>query len=567
MIAGFAIAESGFTRVKNAGNIIMMNLIGFCVGAIAYCILGYGLMRGHSLFGIIGTPNVNIFTTFQKIVDASYDGFGELSSFLLALVICGIVNAIISGAMAGRTKFSACCIYSAVIGVIVFPIVMHWTSGGWLYALGFHDYGGSATVHIIGGIAALAGASVIGARVGKYDRDKNGNVVKVHAIPGHNIPLAALGVFIIWFGFYGLNSGVVSSSTELSYIFMTTTIAPIVSTLTTMVFTWKKNGKPDISLCLNAALAGLVSVAAGSNAYNALGAVITGFVSGILVVVFVEMIDMKYHIDDPVGVIAVHGVNGIWGTIAVGLFADPAAPAALNGLFFTLDPRQLGIQLLGAVVIAGFVYLIMMVTFKLINKYDALRISAEEEIAGLDTSEHGLSSAYPDFAPSVESFRGYSHFNAKYSKTAQPYEPKVVTGSVPAAEAVEVKRVPKLAEESEGKFTKIEIICKEERLYNLKEAMMDIGITGMTVSHVMGCGLQKGKPEYYRGVQVEANLLPKVQVDIVVSKIPVRTVVNTAMNVLYTGHIGDGKIFVYDVENVIKVRTGEEGFDALQDVE
>ena len=559
MQAGFAMVETGFTRAKNAGNIIMKNLMDFCIGTVVFSLLGYTLLMGEdTLFGLIGLPNMDLFTHFKEFIASPADGsFTGASTFVFNLVFCATTATIVSGSMAERTKFSAYCIYSAVISLFIYPIEAHWIwGGGWLSQLGFHDYAGSCAIHMVGGIAALIGAIFLGPRIGKYVTDKNGKVTKVNAIPGHSIPLGALGVFILWLGWYGFNGAAATSASELSSIFMTTTIAPAVATCTTMIYTWIKNGKPDVSMCLNASLAGLVGITAGCAAMDAIGAAVVGIISGILVVVVVELLDLKLHIDDPVGAVGVHMANGVWGTLAVGLLANPDAPAGLSGLFYTGSFKQLGIQALGVLCVAAYATVMMIITFTVIKKVHGLRASVEDEIAGLDITEHGLPSAYADFAPAVD----------KYTEFA-PVEPIVaVTGTTPVAEAVPVKKVPSF-EEGAVKFTKIEIVFKEEKLYALKEAMSKLGITGMTVSHVMGYGQQKGKPEYYRGVAVETNLMPKVQVDIVVSKIPVRDVIETAKKVLYTGHIGDGKIFVYDVENVVKVRTGEEGYDALQDVE
>ena len=558
MQAGFAMVETGFTRAKNAGNIIMKNLMDFCIGTVVFSLLGYSLMMGEdALFGLIGLPNMEMFTHFKAFIASPAEGFTGASLFVFNLVFCATTATIVSGAMAERTKFSAYCIYSAVISLFVYPIEAHWIwGGGWLMQLGFHDYAGSTAIHMVGGIAALIGAVILGPRIGKYVRDKSGKVIKVNAIPGHSIPLGALGVFILWLGWYGFNGAAATTPSELASIFLTTTVAPSVATSTAMIYTWVKNGKPDVSMCLNASLAGLVAVTAGCDAYDWIGAGVVGIAAGILVVVVVEFIDLKLHIDDPVGAVGVHMANGIWGTIAVGLFANPDAPAGLKGLFYTGDFRQTGIQLIGFIAVAAYAAVMMIITFKLIEKLHGIRADAEDELKGLDISEHGLPSAYADFVPSVDKYTGFS-----------PVEPIVaVTGTVPPAEAVTVKKVPSF-EDGSPKFTKVEIVFKEERLYALKEAMSKLGITGMTVSHVMGYGMQKVKPEYYRGVAVETNMMPKVQVDIVVSKIPVRDVIETAKKVLYTGHIGDGKIFVYDVENVVKVRTGEEGYDALQDVE
>ena len=551
MQAGFAMVETGFTRAKNAGNIIMKNLMDFCIGTVVFVLLGFGLMMAEDyVLGLVGVPNLDIFTDFGGFIKEN------ASSFVFNLVFCATAATIVSGAMAERTKFISYCIYSGVISLVVYPIEAGWVwnSQGWLAQWGFHDFAGSAAIHSVGGLTALIGAIMVGPRLGKYVKDKAGKVTKVNAIPGHSITLGALGCFILWFGWYGFNGAAAWDGTSLASIFLTTTIAPAVATCTAMIFTWIKNGKPDVSMCLNASLAGLVGITAGCDALDAIGATVVGVVSGILVVVAVELLDLKLHIDDPVGAVGVHLVNGVWGTLAVGLLANPEAPAGLNGLFYTGSAVLLGKQTVGILAILAWTAVTMTITFLIIKKTVGLRVSAEEEIKGLDSTEHGLPSAYADFVPAVESL-DYGYEGAV-----------AVSGEVPMAEAVPVKKVPAF-EDGTPKFTKVEIICKEARLETLKNAMMDIGITGMTVSHVLGCGAQKGKPEYYRGVQVEANLLPKVQIDIVVSKIPVRQVIETAKKVLYTGHIGDGKIFVYDVENVVKVRTGEEGYDALQDVE
>ena len=553
MQAGFAMVETGFTRAKNAGNIIMKNLMDFCIGTVVFVLLGFSLMMAEDyVLGFIGVPNLKILTDFGGFLKS-----GSTPSFVFNLVFCATAATIVSGSMAERTKFLSYCIYSGVISLFVYPVEAGWVwnSQGWLFKLGFHDFAGSAAIHSVGGITALIGAIMVGPRLGKYIKDKKGRVQKVNAIPGHAITLGALGCFILWFGWYGFNGAAAWDGNSLASIFVTTTIAPAVATCTTMIFTWIKNGKPDVSMCLNASLAGLVGITAGCDALDAFGSAIVGLVSGLLVVAMVEFIDLKLHIDDPVGAVAVHFANGVWGTIAVGLLANPKAPAGLKGLFYTGNFRLLGVQALGIFAILAWTGVMMTLTFFVIKKTVGLRVSAEEELRGLDSTEHGLPSAYADFAPAVEGLR-YEPFA----------EATAVSGEIPPAEAIPVKKVPAVADGA-PKFTKVEIVCRESRFEALKSAMMDIGITGMTVSHVLGCGAQKGKPEYYRGVQIEATLLPKIQVDIVVSKVPVRSVIETAKQVLYTGHIGDGKIFVYDVENVVKVRTGEEGYDALQDVE
>ena len=572
MQAGFAMVEAGFTRAKNTGNILMKNLMDFCIGTVGFIVIGFGLLLGEDLIGFIGKPGFDIFTGY-----ASFDWSG----FVFNLVFCATTATIVSGAMAERTRFLSYCVYSAVISALIYPIEAHWTwGGGWLAQMGFHDFAGSNCIHMAGGICALIGAYLVGPRIGKFSRDKNGKITKVNAFPGHNLPLGALGVFILWLGWYGFNGAAALSVPEMGSIFATTTIAPSIATVVCMIFTWIKYGKPDVSMCLNASLAGLVAVTAGCDVFDAAGAIAVGFVAGLLVIFGVWFLDNRLHIDDPVGAVAVHCMNGIWGTIAVGLFATDTAPAFIRGigdgtgfganqivgtgLFYGGGFRQLGLQFLGMAATAAWTAVTITAAFLIIRAIFGLRVTEEEEILGLDVTEHGLPSAYADFAPAVSSLAyGYE---APEGEEMKPAEPVHVSGDVPAAEAIPVKKVPSF-DENTPKFTKVEIICKEARFDSLKAAMMKIGITGMTVSHVLGCGVQKGRPEYYRGVQVEANLLPKVQVDIVVSEVPVRKVIETAKSVLYTGHIGDGKIFVYDVENVVKVRTGEEGYDALQDVE
>ena len=554
MQAGFAMVETGFTRAKNAGNIIMKNLMDFCIGTVAFVLLGYGLMMSKNyVFGVIGVPDLTIFSDFGGFIREN------ASSFVFNLVFCATAATIVSGAMAERTKFLTYCIYSGVISLIIYPIEAGWVwnAQGWLAQWGFHDFAGSAAIHSVGGLSALIGAAMVGPRLGKYGKDGSGRITKVNAIPGHSVTLGALGCFILWFGWYGFNGAAAWDATSLGSIFLTTTIAPAVATCTTMVFTWIKNGKPDVSMCLNASLAGLVGITAGCDALDALGATVVGVVSGILIVVAVELLDIRLHIDDPVGAIGVHLGNGIWGTLAVGLLAAPDAPAGLRGLLYTGDASLLGKQTVGILSILAWTGVTITVTFLILKKTVGLRVDREKEIRGLDSTEHGLPSAYADFVPAVEKL--------DYGDAAA-FAATVAAVDAPAGEAVPAVKAAAPADGT-AKFTKIEIVCKEARLEPLKAAMMQIGITGMTVSHVLGCGAQKGKPEYYRGVPVDADLLPKVQVDIVVSKVPVRQVIETAKRVLYTGHIGDGKIFVYDVENVVKVRTGEEGYDALQDVE
>ena len=550
MQAGFSMCEAGFTRAKNTGNILMKNLMDFCIGTPCFWLVGFGIMfgAGTKLFGWIDPM---IMKDYSHVLPS---GVPLWAFAIFQTVFCATSATIVSGAMAERTKFSAYCIYSAAISLIIYPVSGHWIwGGGWLSELGFHDFAGSTAVHMVGGVCALIGAKMLGPRIGKYD--KKG---KPRAILGHNLTFAALGVFILWFCWFGFNgASTVAMDSDAAVqsaglIFFNTNLCAAVACCVTLIFTWLRYGKPDVSMTYNAALAGLVGITAGCDAVSPLGAAIMGIVFGIVIVLAVEFFDRVAKIDDPVGAISVHGICGALGTVFTGLFATGISTE--KGLFYGGGFHFLGVQTLGVVSVIIYVAVVMTIVFFVIKKTIGLRVDAEDEIAGLDVSEHGLLTAYSGFAMLPESVPSGNG------------EPIVVSGDVPEAEAVPVRKMPSF-EEGTPKFTKVEIICKEARLEDLKNAMLSIGITGMTVSHVMGCGIQKGKPEYYRGIQVETTLLPKVQVDIVVSKVPVRTVIETAKKVLYTGHIGDGKIFVYDVENVVKVRTGEEGYDALQDVE
>lgn len=551
MQAGFSLCEAGFTRAKNTGNILMKNLMDFCIGTPAFWLVGFGLMFGKGS-GIIGNFDPLIRGEYSQALPS---GVPLWAFAIFQTVFCATSATIVSGAMAERTKFSAYCIYSAAISLLIYPVSGHWIwGGGWLSQMGFHDFAGSTAVHMVGGICAMIGAKILGPRIGKYD--KNG---KPQAILGHNLTFAALGVFILWFCWFGFNgaSTVGMDSDALietaGRVFFNTNLAAAVACCAALIFTWIRYKKPDVSMTYNAALAGLVGITAGCDAVDAVGAAVIGVVCGILIVLAIEFFDKIAKIDDPVGAVSVHCVCGAAGTVLTGLFATGETTEA--GLFYGGGAHFLGIQVLGVLAVAAYVAVVITIVFLAIKHTIGLRVKPEEELAGLDVSEHGLFTAYAGFSMLPDTIAEDVDTNTVFAM-----------GDVPEAEAVPVKTVPAF-EEGTPKFTKVEIVCKESKLEALKAAMMNLGITGMTVSHVLGCGVQKGKPEYYRGVQIEANLLPKIQVEIVVSKVPVRSVIETAKKVLYTGHIGDGKIFVYDVENVVKIRTGEEGFDALQDVE
>ncbi|MDD6276046.1 MAG: ammonium transporter [Clostridia bacterium] len=548
MQCGFAMVETGFTRAKNAGNIIMKNLMDFCIGTPMFLLLGFGLMMGQEVLGgFCGLPTMGIFTDYANF---------DWSNFVFNLVFCATTATIVSGSMAERTKFSSYCIYSAVISAVVYPIEAGWiwNREGWLANLGFHDFAGSCAIHMVGGITAFIGAVMVGPRIGKYAVDNKTGKKVAKAIPGHSLTLGALGVFILWFCWYGFNGAAAKSVSQLASILLTTTCAPAVATCTTMIFTWIKNGKPDVSMSLNASLAGLVAITAGCDVVDALGSCIIGLVSGILVVVAVEFIDIKLKVDDPVGAVAVHCVNGMWGTIAVGLFAKVGVPGndSYSGLFYGGGFKLLGIQALGLVCVAAWTIVTMTIVFFIIKKTNGLRVSSEEEIKGLDATEHNLPSAYADFMPVA-----YSAIPSDVSESEKNIIPKV---SVERAVPVETYTT-----KEDAKLTKVVMIFNPAKFEEIKESMNSIGVTGMTVTNVMGCGTQKGHIRKYRGVEIaEMNLNPKMKLEMVVSAVPVKKVVETARDVLYTGNIGDGKIFIYDVEDVFKVRTGEHGYDALQ---
>lgn len=553
MQAGFAMVETGFTRAKNAGNILMKNLMDFCIGTVVFILIGFGLLLGEDLLGFIGKPGFDIFTAYADF---------DWSSFVFNLVFCATTATIVSGAMAERTKFLSYCIYSAIISALIYPIEAHWIwGGGWLAQLGFHDFAGSCAIHMVGGISALIGAKILGPRLGKFTKDKKGKITKVNAFPGHNLTIGCLGVFILWLGWYGFNGAACTSVEQLGSVFVTTTIAPAIATVVCMIFTWLKYGKPDVSMCLNASLAGLVAITAPCDVTDVTGALIIGAVAGLLVVFGVWLLDYKLHIDDPVGAVAVHCLNGIWGTIATGLFATTSAPGndSVVGLFYGGGFKQLGLQLLGFAAVAAWTAVTITIAFLIIKVTVGLRVSEEEEIVGLDSCEHGLTSAYAGF--SIMDIANTMTMEVN-ENTDLGEENFAAASKAQKDAAVKVVQTPV----SSGMY-KVVIVAKLARYEHVKKALNDLGVTGMTVTQVMGCGVQKGAGEMYRGVELDATLLPKVKIEVVVSKLPVDAVVDAAKSALYTGHIGDGKIFVYNVDRVIKVRTGEENFAALQDVE
>ncbi|MDR1464257.1 MAG: ammonium transporter [Oscillospiraceae bacterium] len=552
MQGGFAAVESGFTRAKNAGNITMKNLIDFCIGTVVFVLLGNGLLMGApKLGGLIGMPNLSIFTDYQN-----YD----FSAFVFNLVFAATAATIVSGAMAERTKFISYCIYSGIISLVIYPIEAGWVWGGeghFLADRGYLDFAGSSAIHMVGGITGFIGAALVGPRIGKYVQDKKTGKKVAKAIPGHSLTLGALGCFILWFAWYGFNGAAATDVRQFGSILLTTTIAPAIATVTAMIVTWVKYGKPDVSMSLNGSLAGLVAITAGCAYVDAAGSAVIGIVAGVLVVVAVEFVDKVLHVDDPVGAVAVHGFNGMFGALAVGLFANPNVPGAdgnpsgVAGLFYGGGFKQLGIQVMGVAMIAGWTAVTMTIVFLLIKKIIGLRVTKQEEIDGLDIHEHNLPSAYADWLPAVDQ----SLIGVDLSDT------------LPAgAKVAEKISVPVVNTAPEGvKITNVTVLTNQSKFEDLKMAVEEIGITGVTVTNVLGYGMQKGNPAVYRGAKLESSLRPKIKMEIVVSKVPVPLLVNTVRQALYTGQIGDGKIFLYGVENVVKVRTGEEGYDALQD--
>ena len=563
MQAGFAMCETGFTRAKNAGNIIMKNLMDFCIGTVMWFICGASLMLGTNILGgFMGGFSFDVFTKYGEF---------DYSSFVFNLVFCATTATIVSGSMAERTKFSSYCIYSAVISAVIYPIEAHWTwGGGFLAEWGFHDYAGSNCIHMVGGICAFIGAWMLGPRIGKFEKDEKGKVTKVNAFPGHNLVIAALGVFILWLGWYGFNGAAATDVPTLGSVFLTTTVAPAVATVVCMVFTWVKYGKPDVSMCLNASLAGLVAITAPCDVTDCAGAAIIGAVAGLLVVFGVWFNDHVTHVDDPVGAVAVHMFNSIWGTVAVGLFATKTAPGFAcagikEGLFYGGGIDQLIKQLGGMGVTIAWTVVTIFIAFTIIKHTVGLRVTEEEEIEGLDIKEHGLTSAYAGFSI-VDMSVGAMSENDNTSLGVSDYD-KASQVKRDAAVPVENVSASVAGTSLDSGMHKVVIITKLSRYDKIKKALNTLGITGITVTQVTGCGIQKGAGQMYRGVEMDMTLLPKIKLEVVVSKIPVDSVIETAKRALYTGKIGDGKIFVYPVSRVVKIRTGEEDFAALQDVE
>jgi Amt family ammonium transporter len=579
MHPGFTMVEAGFTRAKNTGNIAMKNVLTFALGTLFFTLIGFGIMfaPGLDISSSVVSPYFGGLDLFSAGAVADVYGSGTYPGVVFLIfqtVFCATSATIVSGAMAERTKFGTYCIYCILLSAFIYPISGHWVWGGgwlsengwlansdlakegWLSTAGFHDFAGSTVVHMVGGLSALIGAIFLGARIGKYTKDG-----KPRAILGSNIALGCLGVLILWFGWFGFNGcSTVSATgddtlTSIGRIFVTTNLAAATGVTFTMIITWLRYGKPDVSMTLNGALGGLVGITAGCDVVSPVGAMVIGLLASIALVVAIEFIDKVLHVDDPVGAIAVHGVCGIVGTLCVGLLADPKINSAFTGLFYGGGFSLLVTQIIGIISVAVWVTMTMVIIFATLKRTVGLRVSSVNEIEGLDISEHGLASAYADF-----NITDQLHGITAHSEGKVPIS-QAVTIERPAAKIV----TDKLSDSGHPKFTKIEIVCRQNKFDELKAGLSAIDITGMTVTQVMGCGMQKGGSEFYRGVQVDIQLLPKVRVEVVVCKIPVELVIEIAKKILYTGNIGDGKIFIYDVENVVKVRTGEEGYKALQD--
>lgn len=557
MQAGFAMVETGFTRAKNASNIIMKNLLDYVLGSIGFFILGYSLMFGEDWGGIVGRP-----TLFMNPLDSTIPGWVH---FMFQNVFAATAATIVSGAMAERTKFKSYLAYSFIISFLIYPVSGHWIwGGGWLSQIGFLDFAGSTAVHMVGGVTALVGARMVGSRIGKYVDGK------VNAIPGHNLTIGALGVFILWFAWFGFNGGSTVSATGdatlslIGLIVMNTNISAVMATVVALFFTWRRYGKPDVSMTLNGSLAGLVGVTAGANVVSPLGAAAIGILSGFALVLAVELLDTKWKIDDPVGAIAVHGVCGSLGTILVGVFATEGG--LLYGGGFTL----LAVQVLGVVAVAAYVALSMGLAFYLVKKWLGLRVSKQEELVGMDIAEHGLLSTYGDFVTTAAFDSFLSRNSEQFGGAVEPVLAGALGDTAPltapplSISAAESARTTGSDRNPASLIHKVDILANPESLDKLKAELNAVGITGLTVTSVHGYGVQKGETGIYRGTVTSPTLLQKVRVETVISEIPVSEVVAAAHRALYTGHPGDGKIFVYPVQDVIRISTGAAGVAALQ---
>ena len=558
MNLGFAAVEAGFARAKNTVNILSKNFIVFAVSSLGFLLLGWGLMFGGDA-PFVGTEHLFLLgqsdlSFYDDTLTSSVPFWGK---FFFQLVFCGTAATIVSGAVAERIKYIAFILFSFVLTLVIYPIVGHWIwGGGWLSQLGFLDFAGDSAVHSVGGWAALSGALILGPRIGKYGKDG-----KPRAIPGHSMSLAVIGLFVLWLGWFGFNPGSTMSfenPSDVMHILMTTNTSTIAAVLTSTITAWVFLGKPDLGMTINGCLAGLVGITGGCAYFTVEVSLLVGAVAGALVVFLVVFFD-RIHIDDPVGATSVHLGCGVFGTLCVGLFAKEGVTSlsTANGLFYGGGLSLLGVELLGIAAIGVFVFAASSLVWLALKHTIGIRVSKEEELAGLDIGEHG-NMAYPDFVPpaSIGEFTAEEH-------TRRSAAPAV---NVDQAVSVVHRAVP--TGSGRPKMTKVSIITNQSRFAQLQDALERLGVTGMTVTNVFGYGVQKGHATtYYRGAPVEARLLPKVKIDVVISRIPIQTLVDTAKEALYTGKVGDGKIFIYDVEQVVKVRTGQTGYDALQDEE
>lgn len=534
MQTGFAMLETGFTRKKNSCNVIMKNIMDFAVGSIFYWILGFGIMFGATT-GVVGV--IDLFSNGD--CSAASQTIPQPVFMAWQLVFCATSATIVSGAMAERTAFKSYLIYSAVMSAVVYPIsgCWIWNANGWLAQLGFHDFAGGTAVHLLGGSAAFAGAAVLGARIGKYDKKK-----KSRAILGQNIPLAALGAFILWVSWFGFNGGSVVTSESgfdlvaIGSVFMNTILSSSACAVSAMIITWVRYGKSDITMTLNGIVAGLVAVTAGADQLPHYAALLVGVGAAFVMIYGIEFIDHICKVDDPVRAISVHGLCGAFGTIMTGVFSVE------KGVIYTGRFNFLGVQLIGVLSVAVYGLAAMTLLFVILKHTVGIRVSEKAEIMGLDRSEHGWQSNVTD-----DLISDLSDGNAKSVTQIDLSKP-----------------IDRSAYKADGKIRKVVILMNSSKFESLKDALDEIDITGMTVTNVNGCGIQKGSTDYYRGSEAKSHLLPKIKVEIVISTVPLGLLVDTVKRVLYSGNIGDGKIFVYEVENVIKIRTDEEGKMALE---
>ncbi len=558
MNLGFASVEAGFARAKNTVNILSKNFIVFAVSSLGFMLLGWGLMFGGDN-PIVGTEHLLILgnqdlSFYKDTLTSNVPFWGK---FFFQLVFCGTAATIVSGAVAERIKYVSFILFSFVLTLFIYPIVGHWVwGGGWLSNMGFMDFAGDTVVHSLGGWGALSGAMILGPRIGKYGKDG-----KAKAIPGHNMSLAVIGLFVLWLGWFGFNPGSTMSfqnPSDVVYILITTNTSAIAAVLTSTITSWIFLGKPDLGMTINGCLAGLVGITGGCAYVSVESSLIIGAIAGVIVVFAVVLFD-KARIDDPVGATSVHLCCGVFGTICIGLFAQEGVTtlSTRNGLFFGGGFELLGIQLLGVLAVGAFSFIATALVWLALKKTIGIRVTRAEELQGLDIGEHG-NIAYPDFAPATDG-------------TELSDENTIFEIPVPVTEKEEVpidESVPVIHRERTGdKMTRITIITNQSRFAQLENTLEKLGVTGLTITNVFGYGMQKGHTTYFRGAPMETKLLPKVKIDVVVCKIPTKTVVDTIQKVLCTGKLGDGKIFVYDVEDVIKIRTNEHGYHALLDEE